>query len=443
MANPNALVDSVDALSPSSRLLTVGPGEGSRLVTVAFQGGRSGLLDVASPRSAVWAQILESRRQENQPVYVEIDPATNLITELLLPRIVRVGEMVPTAAGDAVDVELIVSHARHYLRRTSPDFEQLLQTLQSAREQGTAVAVTETPDTHEIIDVRQYPTPFAMVATPEAPPAPDFGPMSAPVTQQQARDLFNLVEAQSCCPGSGAPPCIPFLYPDDGCWGRAHEMCRLMIGAGAQPNKVWNYGSLHVATRNQPTCGIGWRYHVAPTLLVSTGTAQEVQVIDPALFTGPVPQATWVGVQGDAHSTVAASDASVFYRDRGGGATYDPSYTETRRVLNDHRNLLRLRSVGRDGPPPYPQCFPRPPGVQWIGTIDAGATHRWFSWGWPAAWHMVWTIMPLTPCRGAPQLSWTVAVERASATQCTYWITVRNLTASPVSFEGRYDILSR
>jgi hypothetical protein len=36
-----------------------------------------------------------------------------------------------------------------------------------------------------------------------------------------------------------------------------------------------------------------------------------------------------------------------------------------------------------------------------------------------------------------------VQVERANAEYVTYWITVKNLTASPLNFEGRYCILSR
>ena len=81
-------------------------------------------------------------------------------------------------------------------------------------------------------------------------------------------------------------------------------------------------------------------------------------------------------------------------------------------------------------------------GVQWIGTVAAGATGRWFTWGWPAAQHVVWYMMPTSPQSGAPQLEWEVAVERANSTQCTYWITVRNLTSNVVTFEGRYAVLS-
>lgn len=263
-----------------------------------------------------------------------------------------------------------------------------------------------------------------------------------PVTLQRARELFNLVNARLCCPASAPAPCIPFQYPDDGCWGRAHEMCRLMIAEGEQPDKVWIYGNLKVDTANNPACYVAWGWHVAPTLLVSAGSYPEIYVIDPSLFNEPVPQGTWVGVQGDPTPTVEPSNASVFYRSKGGGyVVYDPTYSETQQVLTTYRNNLKLRSASAAGPPPYFACLVRPPGVQWFGMIGPNATQRWFTWGWPASWHVIWTIMPLTPCPGAPQLSWSVQVERANATQCTYWITVNNLTADPVKFEGRHDIL--
>jgi hypothetical protein len=81
-------------------------------------------------------------------------------------------------------------------------------------------------------------------------------------------------------------------------------------------------------------------------------------------------------------------------------------------------------------------------GVQWTGTLGPSAQRRWFTWGWPVNWHVVWYMMPTSPRIGAPQLEWSVSVERASATQCTYWITVKNLTSSTVTFEGRYAVLS-
>jgi hypothetical protein len=80
-------------------------------------------------------------------------------------------------------------------------------------------------------------------------------------------------------------------------------------------------------------------------------------------------------------------------------------------------------------------------GVQWTGSLGPGATQRWFTFNWPTTWHVVWYMMPTSPQVGAPQIDWDVAVERANATQCTYWITVKNLTSNTVTFEGRFAVM--
>ncbi|WP_427164309.1 WD40/YVTN/BNR-like repeat-containing protein [Streptomyces sp. C1-1] len=114
-------------------------------------------------------------------------------------------------------------------------------------------------------------------------------------------------------------------------------------------------------------------------------------------------------------------------------------------ILHPHARVLRAGTRNRgvwevpvDGWMTQPVC-----GTQWTGTLAAGATMRWFTFNWPATWHVLWTVMPTTVHPGAPQVSWTTQVERASNEYVTYWITVRNLTQEPVSFEGRYEILSR
>jgi subtilisin family serine protease len=80
-------------------------------------------------------------------------------------------------------------------------------------------------------------------------------------------------------------------------------------------------------------------------------------------------------------------------------------------------------------------------GVQFRGTLAARQTQRWFTFNWPAHWHMLWTVMPTRPRPGAPQLTWRVRVERASDYHATYWIDVTNLVDTPVDFEGRYAVL--
>ena len=81
-------------------------------------------------------------------------------------------------------------------------------------------------------------------------------------------------------------------------------------------------------------------------------------------------------------------------------------------------------------------------GVQWTGTLAPGQTQTWFTWGWNPAKHVVWHVMPQTPKLGAPELNWTVQVERGDPNGCTYWITVKNLTGVAVTFEGRYAVLN-
>ena len=165
------------------------------------------------------------------------------------------------------------------------------------------------------------------------------------------------MSATTCNPLTVPPPCIPFMYPDDGCWGRAHEMVRLMIAMGLKPKKVWIRAStgywLHALTRNNPACFVEWGWHVAPTLCVRTGwITSERMVIDPSLFTTPVSQATWKGVQGDPNATLTPSDADVFHL---WSNQTDPTYSKTNQVLATYRTALYNRSI-QIGPPPYANC---------------------------------------------------------------------------------------
>ena len=146
----------------------------------------------------------------------------------------------------------------------------------------------------------------------------------------KAQQVFDAMNATSCNPLTVPPPCIPFLYPDDGCWARAHEMCRLMIVMGHSPRKVWIQGNLCVSTKNKPNCVVWWGWHVAPTLCVRGPKFFQTQtmVIDPSLFTTPVSKATWKGVQGDPNATLTNSEASDYL-----WGTTDPTYVLTNQKL--------------------------------------------------------------------------------------------------------------
>jgi subtilase family protein len=117
-----------------------------------------------------------------------------------------------------------------------------------------------------------------------------------------------------------------------------------------------------------------------------------------------------------------------------GSAQQDaPGRPATQRIGN-RPNLRQL--IGAALPTPQPWT-----GVQFAGTVPASQTACWFTFNWPAHWHVLWTVMPTTPRPGGPQVRWRVRVERASDQFATYWICITNLTNQAVNIEGRYAVL--
>nr|MBI3614157.1 hypothetical protein [Nitrospirota bacterium] len=375
MPNPNAVLSSVIRFEPP---LDRAPAEMLRTergLSVELEGGRRVRLDPANPRSVGFAQVLDGLSKQRLPVYLEIDPATTVVTRLLIPHVTRVIGLHPIDEG-VLGVRLEFSHARHVLRAGHPDSVELERQLREAARGGAPVILTE-DDAHNIIDLRFFrPGPDGPL-----PPFPRPGvPSPIPwlprwvwelwariwrwrcwpwwwlrcISMAKAQQVFDAMNATSCNPLTVPPPCIPFLYPDDGCWGRAHEMCRLMINMGLSPKKVWIEGTLHVSTKNNPNCGVWWGWHVAPTLCVRGPRfcQSETMVIDPSLFTTPVSKATWKSVQGDSNATLTESAASIFLL---WGSVTDPTYTQTNQVLAIYRLQLQNRAI-QFGPPPYAYC---------------------------------------------------------------------------------------
>lgn len=376
MPNPNAIVSRTIRLElPPDRA----PAEmlrAERGLSVELEGGRRVRLDPDNPRSAGFAQVLDGLSKQRLPVYVEVDPATDAITRLLIPHVTRVAGVSP--GQGLLDVEFETSHARHVLRLDNPDSAELGRQLREALQGRRPVIVTE-DDAHNIIDVRAF-TPDPEGFQPPFPPLERRPPPRYPwplnwlrrlwgliwwpwwwlfycVSKTKAQQVFDAMAATSCDPLTTPPPCIPFLYPDDGCWARAHEMCRLMIDMGLSPRKVWidhSPGvSLHVNTKNNPQCFVEWGWHIAPTLCVRSSKLFQTRrmVIDPALFTTPVSEATWKGVQGDPNATLTHTGADQFWH---GGGT-DLTYTASNAILAQYRLTLQNRA-NQVGPPPYANC---------------------------------------------------------------------------------------
>lgn len=81
-------------------------------------------------------------------------------------------------------------------------------------------------------------------------------------------------------------------------------------------------------------------------------------------------------------------------------------------------------------------------GVQFRGTVGANQSQEWFTFNWPASEQVLWTVVPDVIGNANAQIDWSVAVQRASDADVTYWITITNLTGSPVDIEARYAVLS-
>jgi Glutaminase len=375
MANPNAVLATVFRLDPPLDRPAAEAVRSASGLWVEVEGERRLRLDPEDPKAGGFAQVIEGLRQQQLPAYLEFDPATSSVTGIRVPYVSPVLGIRFVDRG-VFDVVLATSHARHVLRESADDFETLRSRLEEAVRTRTPVIVVD-DDAHEIIDVRPG------LGVP-GPPFPEWPPrLPWPwrwirsikdilrrwwrwhwwpwwwfgcISRSHAQRVFDDMQATSCAPLTVPVPCIPFLYPDDGCWARANEMCRLMKLQGLRPQKVWIQGGLHVATRNSPTCSVTWGWHVAPTLCVRGPRIFQRQdmVIDPSLFGTPVTKAQWKAVQGDPLATLTDTDASVFHLFYPAEAT-DPTHALTNRDLATYRLVLQARAVS-SGPPPYANC---------------------------------------------------------------------------------------
>lgn len=399
---------------------------------VALAGGRTARLAVADARASRVLALLRSLRETGHPAYLEIDPTTSALLFVAPPLSVRVGQLVPVE--DEVQVELVVSQVRHSLRRDNPDFAHLLGVLEQAQRTGARMAVTETGE-HRIIDVRPEvrppPDEPAVVAHPD--------PTGATVGADQAKEMFTLVNRLTSCSADPRPPTIPFTYPDDFCWARAHEMCRLMGEAGVVADKVWIYGSLEVRNDDYPYRSLPWTWYVAPVLRVdgATGSAG-AYVIDPAMFTKPVPQAVWAAACGDPAAAVVTTSGATYLRDPRGGGRTDPAYADTVKDLWRARLSLLYRLTEPDGGlPPFPAGdHEHPAGVVSVGTLGPYESTVHQERRYPESAQVLWTVVPRSVCAGSA-LKWTVAVNRNDDPSCDYWVTVTNTSAQQVRYEIR------
>lgn len=103
------------------------------------------------------------------------------------------------------------------------------------------------------------------------------------MSEDEAKSLFDEIASRDD---------IPFGYPLDGCYARAHQMVRIMEEQGVIAGKAFVEGQLYVDTKFGE---VGWGYHVAPVVLVKKDGKVQPYIFDPSIFDKPVPYETWKG----------------------------------------------------------------------------------------------------------------------------------------------------
>jgi hypothetical protein len=171
-------------------------------------------------------------------------------------------------------------------------------------------------------------------------PAPAASPIvSCPkgaLTEQQAQERFDKFKCRED---------IPWDYPQDCCYNRAHVMATELHAEGVDVGKVWNYAPtpwsfLRVSTPHDRRGYVEWHYHVAPTIPImdSKGNLSRM-VIDPSITNGPVTADQWKTLQGQPHSVLKpTSGVAPYYRHWTGAVVPTPADDEVKEVFDEHRD---------------------------------------------------------------------------------------------------------
>jgi len=136
-------------------------------------------------------------------------------------------------------------------------------------------------------------------------------PETTEVTREEAEWLFLELQDATFTTEEGSEAPIPYHYPVDGCYARAHRMAPLLSEKGYAYEKVFAVSrvaakgggakmGLHVSTPFGPDVpagkqpGVDWWYHVAPIIKVKQDNGELVEmVLDPSTAQGPITVDEW------------------------------------------------------------------------------------------------------------------------------------------------------
>jgi hypothetical protein len=194
-----------------------------------------------------------------------------------------------------------------------------------------------------------------------APPKPALAPAPAPpklpppppgvATKAQADALFKELAARKD---------IPFDYPVDCCYTRAHVMSRQAESKGLTTQKLWYFDKdwgtqgMNASLRPRKPDGssvvfpdetgtqrpVQWVYHVAPLIKVQQGDGSiQERVLDPSVSDRPLSKVEWKAIQGTpAGAYEEITDSSAYFSNNKHGIRQeDPDLSISRDQLARHR----------------------------------------------------------------------------------------------------------
>jgi hypothetical protein len=145
-----------------------------------------------------------------------------------------------------------------------------------------------------------------------------------------------------------------------------------------------------------------------------------------------------------APSPVAAGTVGLFAGgDRAFCGIYHPTHDCRMRTLGQPFCVVCRDAIIARLRPHLPAFSGPVVGTQFHGSLVAGQTRQWFTYNWPACWHVLWTVVATSPITPGPGLRYRVRVERSSRERITYWLTVTNESGVPIEFDGRYEVVAR
>ena len=235
-------------------------------------------------------------------------------------------------------------------------------------EGGTRNPISTQPDDPCAASMREEWMRYYVAAGGAVDPVtlPAAKPESTTVPCQSAKQTLTELEARRLFNELAANKNIPFDFPPDCCFSRAHSMCRMIEQKGIACEKIWyfdeNFGTpaeqhslkpkkadgtpVAFPDRNGFNQAVTWRYHVAPTVKVVRADGRtEDMVMDPSLSNRPLTKNEWKQVQGNPPGAYeeTSDSAAYFSSKKNGWLDEDPDLRHTCYQLEEHRRVRNAR----------------------------------------------------------------------------------------------------